>query len=98
MDVNLLEVSELIIKKIDNLDEVEKKVIINYVWSYHIIGAITSKSTENSIIKEIEGIEKNQQMKVIVHVYLTYIKPIMEQVDISDAYCKEDVSLALKDM
>lgn len=43
-------------------------MIINFVWAYYIIGAITSESAENSIIKEIESIEENQRMKIIEHV------------------------------
>lgn len=90
MDVSVLEASDLIIHKIDDLEEHDRKLIINHVWTRHIIGIATRISAENSIIKEIESIEENQRMKIIQHVYLTWIKPILEQVDLSDAYCEED--------
>jgi len=90
MDVSVLEASDLIIHKIDGLEEQDRKLIINHVWIHHIIGMATGISAENSIIKEIESIEENQLMKIIQRVYLTWIKPILVQVDLSDAWCGED--------
>lgn len=90
--MSVLEASEFTIQKIDGLEEKEKKLIINHVWTNHIVGSTNIKSSENdnSIIKEIEALEENQKMRVVRHVYFKWIKPILNQVDLGDAYCEED--------
>jgi hypothetical protein len=84
------ELSKIVIKKLNSLNIKERNVIINYVWAYYILGSITSKSAENSIIKEIESIEENQRIKIIQHVYLNWLKPILVQADLIDAWHGED--------
>lgn len=84
------ELSKIVIKTLDSLNIKDRNVIINYVWVYYILGSITSKSAENSIIKEIESIEENQRIKIIQHVYLNWVKPILVQADLIDAWHEED--------
>lgn len=47
-----LQASEFTNKKIDGLEKEERKLIINHVWTYHIVGStdIKSPENENSII------------------------------------------------